>query len=250
MPTANTHTPSSTPATAVAVRTWPYPTGTSTSGNQKSHWAISPATYVVRDAGSGGRYTGRNSAHPLAERPDRIRPIDPLGDHRRRHPRIRRQQLPNPRFDLIDHRPGRRTLILRRPIRGQRRLHRVPRNPQHPRDLRNRQPLRPTQPPDLRPVLHAQHSLPPWPIAKVLQEAGQFSVAAQWSVFSCRRQTGVNVCECGCGGEIEGHSCHDKRIRRGIIRIRAEQADRVDRGCQPALSVRDPCRHQSPHRSA
>ena len=28
----------------VAVRTWPYPTGTTTSGNQKSHWAISPAT--------------------------------------------------------------------------------------------------------------------------------------------------------------------------------------------------------------
>jgi len=37
--------------------------------------------------------------------------------------------------------------------------------------------LRPTQPPDLCPVLHVQHSLPRWPIAKVLQEAGQFSVA-------------------------------------------------------------------------
>src|SRR5215208_3402302 len=32
------------------------------SGNQKSHWAISPATYTVRPAGSGGRYAGRNSA--------------------------------------------------------------------------------------------------------------------------------------------------------------------------------------------
>ncbi|WP_265976995.1 hypothetical protein, partial [Mycobacterium canetti] len=27
------------------------------------------------------------------------------------------------------------------------------------------------------------------PIAKALQEAGQFSVAALWSVFSCRRHT-------------------------------------------------------------
>ena len=85
-----------------AVRTCPNPTGTSTSGNQKSHWAISPATYVVRAAGSGGRYTGRSSAHPFTERPDRMRPADPLGDHRRRHPRIRLQQLPDPRLDLID----------------------------------------------------------------------------------------------------------------------------------------------------
>ena len=127
-------------------------------------------------------------AHPLTERADRIRPPDPVGDHRGRHPRIGRQQLPDPRLGLISHRASRSTLILRRTIRGQRRLHRVPRNPQHPRDLRNRQPLRPAQPPDLCPVLHAQHRLPPWPIAKALQEAGQFSVAAHWSVFSCRRQ--------------------------------------------------------------
>ena len=33
-----------------------------TGGNQKSHWAISPAAYAVRDAGSGGRYAGRSSA--------------------------------------------------------------------------------------------------------------------------------------------------------------------------------------------
>ena len=46
----------------VAVRTWPNPTGNSMSGNQKSCWAISPATYWVRPAGSGGRYTGRSSA--------------------------------------------------------------------------------------------------------------------------------------------------------------------------------------------
>ena len=38
-----------------AVRSCPNPAGTCTGGNQKSHWAISPAAYAVRDAGSGGR---------------------------------------------------------------------------------------------------------------------------------------------------------------------------------------------------
>ena len=46
----------------MAVRTWPAPTGTVVGGNQKSNWATSPGRYVVRDAGSGGRYTGRNAA--------------------------------------------------------------------------------------------------------------------------------------------------------------------------------------------
>jgi len=44
-----------------AVQVCPNPTGRRMSGNQKSFWAISPATYAVRDAGSGGRYTGRRS---------------------------------------------------------------------------------------------------------------------------------------------------------------------------------------------
>ena len=39
-----------------------------------------------------------------------IRPTDPLSDHRRRHPRIGRQQLPNPRLHIVDHRRGRGTL--------------------------------------------------------------------------------------------------------------------------------------------
>ena len=52
-----------------AVRDCPKPTGTTTSGNQKSHWAISPAAYTVRPAGSGGRYAGRSSA----TRPDKVR---------------------------------------------------------------------------------------------------------------------------------------------------------------------------------
>src|SRR5215207_4758209 len=45
-----------------AVRICPNPTGNLIGGNQKSHCAISPAKYVVRDDGSGGRYTGRSSA--------------------------------------------------------------------------------------------------------------------------------------------------------------------------------------------
>ena len=44
------------------LRTRPQPAGMVTGGNQKSHWAISPAAYAVRDAGSGGRYAGRSSA--------------------------------------------------------------------------------------------------------------------------------------------------------------------------------------------
>lgn len=87
--------------------------GTTTSGNQKSHCAISPARQVVRDA--GWRQIHRPQLfHPLTRRSDRMRPPDPFGDHRRRHPRIDRLQLPGPRLRLIDHRPSRRPLILRR----------------------------------------------------------------------------------------------------------------------------------------
>ena len=60
----------------LAVRTCPAPTGTSMSGNQKSHWAISPAAYAVREAGSGGRYTGRSSAtRAESTRIERVQPI-------------------------------------------------------------------------------------------------------------------------------------------------------------------------------
>jgi len=47
----------------------PKPPGSVISGNQKSHCAISPAAETVRDAGSGGRYTGRNwTTRPLSVR--------------------------------------------------------------------------------------------------------------------------------------------------------------------------------------
>jgi len=50
-------------------RVCPYPTGRVIGGNHRSHCAISPAAYVVRETGSGGRYTGRSSA----TRADRVR---------------------------------------------------------------------------------------------------------------------------------------------------------------------------------
>src|SRR4029453_3697964 len=52
-----------------AVRVCPNPTGSLIGGNQKSHWAISPARYVMRAAGSGGKYIGLSSApRPLNAR--------------------------------------------------------------------------------------------------------------------------------------------------------------------------------------
>jgi hypothetical protein len=45
-------------------------------GNHRSHWATSPAPYAVRDAGSGGRYTGRSSrTRSLSTVNDRVQPI-------------------------------------------------------------------------------------------------------------------------------------------------------------------------------
>jgi hypothetical protein len=47
-----------------------------TGGNHRSHWAISPGSYAVRDAGSGGRYAGRSSAtRSRSTRIDRSHPI-------------------------------------------------------------------------------------------------------------------------------------------------------------------------------
>jgi hypothetical protein len=127
--------------------------------------------------------------HPTTEHPDRTRPPDPLRDHRRRHRRTRPQQLPDPRLDHVHDRPRRPALILRRPVAGQRGIHRVPRHAQHPRNLRDRHLLRPRQPADLCPILHAQHLLPPrLGSSQGHGASAQFSDAAPCSVFRCRRQ--------------------------------------------------------------
>jgi hypothetical protein len=50
-----------TPTMTGSRRARPGPTGTSTAGNHRSHWASSPGRYVLRPDGSGGRYSGRSS---------------------------------------------------------------------------------------------------------------------------------------------------------------------------------------------
>lgn len=67
---------------------------------------------------------------------------DPLGDHRRRHRRIGRQQRSNPRLHLVNRRRHRGSLILRRTIGGQRTGHRVSRDAQLAGDSPLRHPLR------------------------------------------------------------------------------------------------------------
>ncbi len=118
-------------------------------------------------------------------------PPDPLGDHRRRHPRIRRQQLADPRLSRIHDRPPRLAHVLRRPVTTDRRTNRVPRHPQHPGDRLDRQPLRPMQAAYLSPVLHRQH---PSSLARISQghrAGGQNSRADTGSFFRRRRQLGA-----------------------------------------------------------
>ena len=104
-------------------------------GNQKSHCATSPGG-IGRPARRVRRQIHRPQLrHPAAQRINRIRPADPLSNHRRRHPRKRLKQLPDPRLEPIDHRTRPPPLILGRTAAGQRRLHRVPRTADHPGDL-------------------------------------------------------------------------------------------------------------------
>jgi hypothetical protein len=63
--------------------------------------------------------------HAVLEHRQRPGPADPLGDHRGRHRRPRRQQLPDPRLGPIHDRPSRRPRIPRWAILGQRPLHRI-----------------------------------------------------------------------------------------------------------------------------
>ena len=108
-------------------------------------------------------------------------PPHPLGDHRRRHVRELGEQLPDRREEHIDLRPTRRPGIPRRLIRGQRRPHRVPGQPQPASDRLDRQTLRPMQPADLCPIFHVDHSL-------TLAEGGQDSFGVRGSVLGQHRQ--------------------------------------------------------------
>ncbi len=165
---------------AVAVRTWPYPTGTTTSGNQKSHCPISPATYVAR------RRIRRQIQRPQlayspAERPDRIPPTDPLGDHRRRHPRIGCQQLPDPRLGLICNRALRRTPAHRRPT------------PTSPCSAKSSTPAR--SPKSATAPTGATAGSRPNPPRSTLASSLAHSQGSpgSWSIFSCRALVSIQL---------------------------------------------------------
>ena len=142
---------------AFAVRVGPNPTGSVISGT-RNHTGRSPRPHSGRDAGSGGRYTGRSSAtRPRgsgSSAATRSAPRSPYGidGYAASNSRTRGSNAS---------RPTRGAAVLRRPLTSQRRLHRVPRDPQHPRDLRDRHALSPPQPADLSPVLHVQHCFLP-----------------------------------------------------------------------------------------
>ena len=157
----STHGTMVSTGSCAGLRTRPHPAGMVTGGNQKSHWAISPAAYAVRDAGSGGRYAGRSSAtRSRSTRTECSHPIRSaitvagIVGYAFSSSRIRGSAA-----SVTD--PFRRPLILRRPVTGDRRPHRVPRDPHHPGDHLDRHLLRPVQPADLSPVLHAKAPLPP-----------------------------------------------------------------------------------------
>ena len=106
--TASTRSPSSAPATASPVRVCPNPTGTSIVGEPQIALRDLPG-HIAR-----ARRRIRRQIRPGAARATRSLntviprgPADPLRDHRRRHRRIRPQQLPDPRLDLIHDRPRR-----------------------------------------------------------------------------------------------------------------------------------------------
>ena len=92
------------------------------------------------------------------------------------------------RLHGVDDRPRRRPLIARRPLRPQRRPHRVARHTQPAGDRLDPHPLRPMQPTDLSPLVHVDHS--PCLLARL--EPGSAFHHIQWwtrhrgSKFGCR----------------------------------------------------------------
>ena len=126
--------------------------------------------------------------HPVLEHRQSPGPADPLGDHRGRHRRPRRQQLPDARLDRVHDRPATHSSFVSRRTRpSQCPLHGVLRAAHHPGDLLDRHPLRSVQPADLRPILHGQHLAPSPARLKPGSARGQFSAVDRGSVFTRRR---------------------------------------------------------------
>jgi hypothetical protein len=144
------------------------PTGISTAGTHKSHCANSPEAKDVREARSLGASSGRSavtrSRSTVIDRDQPIRSAITVAGISREL----REQRADPRLELIHRRPLRRPLILRRIIRPQSPLHRVPRDPQPASDRLDRRPLRSMKTTDLGPVLHGDHS-------PIVEEASDFS---------------------------------------------------------------------------
>ena len=128
---------------------------------------------------------------------DRAGPSDPLGDHRRRHRRIGRQQRPDARLHLADRRRRRSPLILRRTIIGQRTGHRVTRDAQLPCDSPLGQPFAEVKMQDQGPVFQGDHpsNLIGWPTfqpvatGRVLNRCQQ---AAGGRTSRCQQPTTTN----------------------------------------------------------
>jgi hypothetical protein len=135
---------------------WPNPTGTSMSGNHRSHWATSQPP------------TPSATPDPVADRPGAAQPPGPaaLGStaasrSAQRSPWPASSATP-PATPGSAARPHPRPTPA--PAADTAAAHQQPApaspcswRPHHPGDLLDRHPLGPTQPADLRPVLHTQH---------------------------------------------------------------------------------------------
>jgi hypothetical protein len=121
----------------------------------------------------------------LPQHRDRPLPADPLRDHRRRHRRAQRQQLPDRRLSHVRDRAFLRTPVPRHLPSPQRPPHRVLRDPQLPGDRLDPKALRPVQPADLSPLIQSNHR----PLlSRPVTTGGQLSGVARGSVFRRRRQ--------------------------------------------------------------
>jgi hypothetical protein len=134
-------------------------------------------------------------------------PLDPPGDHRRRHLRMLGQDRPHPRHERRKRHRPRRSLVLRRPIRRHRADHRRTPNPQLPSDLPPRNTIR-NKPPDQHPILHQDH--PP-----NLSGRPRFRPSL-WPRFQAswtsKEPVTVHAPYCTLAGEKEPRVCFDESL--------------------------------------
>jgi hypothetical protein len=133
--------------------------------------------------------------HPVAQDGDAVGPVEALGDHRRRHGRTAPKQLTDDRLVVVHERPPALALVVRRRVRTDGGSHGVAGHAKLPGDGLDPQMLGEVQPPDLGPVVHVDHVLPPRLASQpgfVIQHSqwwitgkgGQFSAGDRGSVFT------------------------------------------------------------------